>query len=89
MRESYSTQLAAISGILIVGTTLLFALIQSPELVFAPESAVAQGAQPIAHPVEGHEGCDTCHGLKGEMPYPLKHIGWSNSSCMRCHFPLS
>jgi len=89
MRELYSTQLAAISGILIVGITVLFALIQSPEIVFAPGSVVAKGAEAIAHPVEGHEGCDSCHGLKGEMPYPVKHLGWSNRSCMRCHSPSS
>jgi len=89
MRELYSTHLAGISGILIVGITLLFALIQSPEIVSAPESALAKDAQPIAHPLEGYEGCHGCHGLKGKMPYPVKHLGWSNTSCTRCHSPSS
>ena len=39
----------------------------------------------IAHPIV--EGCDTCHGLSGMMPYPADHEGRPNDSCTVCHLP--
>ena len=81
MREIYATQLAIITGFLIVVVTLIFALIQSPEMLAGPERT----STPIPHPVEGYEPCDRCHGLKGVRPYPIKHLGWNEKSCIKCH----
>ena len=81
MREVYSTQLAIIVGFLIVSVTAIFALMQSPETLSVPERTFIY----MPHPVEGHEQCDICHGLKGTVPYPVRHLGWSNKSCAKCH----
>jgi hypothetical protein len=85
MRELYSTQLAVIAGILVVTMTSIFALIQSPEKL----SVLERTSINMPHPLTGYEECDTCHGLKGDSPYPVKHLGWSNSSCTKCHWPVN
>lgn len=81
MREVYSRQLAYIVGALAVAATAVFALIQSPETLSSPERSFLA----IPHPLDGHEQCDTCHGLRGERPYPVRHLGWSRKSCTKCH----
>lgn len=81
MREKYSVYLALASGCLIFLVTILFALLQSPEILTA--SVQRGGAMP--HPFAGKEQCDTCHGFSGIKPYPIRHLGWSNGSCIRCH----
>ncbi len=81
MREVYSTQLSIVVGVLIFMVTAIFAIIQSPEMLSAPERISVS----IPHPVEGYEQCDACHGIKGTRPYPVKHTGWSNGSCTKCH----
>lgn len=81
MREVYSTQLAIVVGVLVVMMVAVFALIQSPEALSAPERTAVS----MPHPVEGYEQCDACHGIKGARPYPVKHLGWSNASCTKCH----
>lgn len=86
MRELYSTMLAFISGLLIVGVTLLFALIQSPE-IYKPETPVWLGRPILSHPLEEYERCNDCHDLDGMAPYPLKHLGWKERSCLQCHLP--
>lgn len=85
MRELYSTVLAVISGLLIVGITLFFALVQSRELIYQPEKPVWMGRSILSHPIEGYEQCTDCHGLEGMAPYPLKHLGWNDRSCVQCH----
>lgn len=84
MRELYSTTLAIVASTIIVLLTLVFALIQSPEARSAPER-IAAG---IPHPVDGRARCDACHGVGGARPYPIRHLGWSNLSCAKCHPPL-
>jgi len=89
MRQAYSTQLAIVTGILILFITGAFALMQSPEMLESPRMEAIVVAQEIPHPIEGHENCGSCHGLKGMMPYPIKHLGWENESCMKCHQGVS
>jgi hypothetical protein len=83
MREKYAVYLALASGGFVFLVTTLFALVQSPEILTA---SVRKGAA-IPHPVAAHEKCDTCHGRTGMMPYPIRHLGWSNASCEGCHSP--
>lgn len=83
MRETYSVHLAVISGTLIILLAVLFAVIQSPALF---ERSVGVAAT-IPHPLEGFRQCESCHGLKGDIPYPIRHLGWSIESCTRCHVP--
>src|SRR5574340_845568 len=84
MREVYSSQLALVVGILIVMVNAIFALIQSPEIHSSPEKVYI----PVPHSVEGRGKCDACHDLKGDRPYPLRHLGWDNRSCLQCHLPV-
>lgn len=84
MREKYSLLLALATGCFIFLVTALFALLQSPEILTV---SVREGVE-IPHPVVGHEKCDACHGSAGGKPYPVRHLGWSNGSCTRCHSPL-
>ena len=86
MRELYSTALATVSGILIVAVTLAFALVQSPEL-FGPEGTAVRRAGVIPHPLAGMEQCVACHGIGKILPYPMRHLGWSEKSCTKCHEP--
>jgi hypothetical protein len=83
MREKYSFYLALATGGLIFVITLWFALLQSPETL----SVSVRRGMAISHPVEGHHECDSCHGRTGTNPYPVRHLGWSNTSCTRCHQP--
>jgi cytochrome c553 len=89
MRQLYSTQLAIAIGILILAVTLLFAFFQSPELMEMDERSAMKTAYDIPHPIQGMQHCNSCHGLKGEKPYTLKHAGWNNESCTKCHSPAS
>jgi hypothetical protein len=75
--------LAVISGTLIILLAVLFAVIQSPALFQRPAGVAAA----IPHPLEGFRECESCHGLKGDIPYPIRHLGWSIESCTRCHEP--
>lgn len=85
----YSTQLAAATGVLIIAVTMVFAFIQSPELLALPETAVTKDAGKIPHPIiEEWQPCAKCHGLKKIKPYPLRHAGWGNESCTKCHVPV-
>lgn len=87
MREHYSNQLAAVTGVLIVLVALAFATLQSPELgELSPGAAMAR-AQAVPHTLEGRAQCNGCHGPRGPMPYPVRHLGWSDPSCTRCHAP--
>lgn len=81
MREKYAVHLALASGGLIFLVTILFALVQSPDIL---SFSVQKGAA-VPHPFAGYETCDSCHGRTGIMPYPIRHLGWSNSSCHGCH----
>lgn len=83
MRETYSTHLAIVTGCLVVAVTVLFALLQSPEILSVPSKA--GGAMP--HPIEAHRQCDSCHGPAGVKPCPIRHLGWSTRSCAKCHPP--
>ena len=85
MREFYSTQLALVVGLLILLVSAFFAFRQSPELLEHRESAAVKAAVALPHPVAGMEQCHDCHGLKSDLPYPVKHTGWSDQSCTRCH----
>ena len=85
MREVYSTELAIITGILIILATVTFALIQSPEILTTPERILFD----VPHRIEGFDQCDTCHGIDSTHPYPSKHLGWNNASCTKCHFPTA
>lgn len=87
MREHYSKQLAAVTGVLIVLVAIAFAAFQTPELgELSPGAAMAR-AQAVPHGLEGRAQCTRCHGPRGPVPYPVRHIGWSNPSCTRCHAP--
>ncbi|MDZ4185675.1 MAG: hypothetical protein U1D97_11935 [Desulfuromonadales bacterium] len=81
MREKYAMHLALASGGLIFLVTILFALVQSPDIL----SASVQTGADVPHPLAGYESCDSCHGREGMMPYPVRHLGWSNNSCQGCH----
>jgi hypothetical protein len=83
VRETYSVHLATVTGTLIVLLAVLFALIQSPTLF----ETTARVAAEIPHPLEGFKQCESCHGLKADIPYPIRHLGWSIESCTRCHAP--
>ena len=83
MREEYSNHLAIITGALIVFLAVIFAWIQSPDLF----EITARPADPIPHPLQGYEECEACHGVKEEIPYTIRHLGWSIKSCTRCHAP--
>jgi hypothetical protein len=83
MREKYSVHLALATGCLIFLVTTLFALLQSPEILSTP---VAKGAA-MPHPLAEHQQCDQCHGHTGMIPYPLRHTGWNNAGCTKCHAP--
>jgi len=48
---------------------------------------VWMGRPILSHPLEEYERCNECHGLDGMAPYPLKHLGWSERSCLQCHPP--
>ncbi|MEW5744601.1 MAG: hypothetical protein AB1805_04070 [Nitrospirota bacterium] len=87
MRQLYAIQLAIATGVLIVIVTTVFALVQNPELLDLPATASVRAASDTPHPIEGYRPCDSCHGMKGESPYPLNHTGWSDESCTRCHIP--
>lgn len=81
MRESYSIQLALATGALVFLVTLLFALVQSPELFVS----AMPPAPRMGHALEGHHQCTDCHGREGIRPYPWNHVGWSLASCTKCH----
>lgn len=81
MREKYSVYLALATGCLVFLLTGLFALLQSPEIL----TASLRVGVAMPHPVAGKEQCDTCHGSAKIKPYPVRHLGWSNGSCTRCH----
>ena len=81
MREKYSVHLALATGCLVFLVTLLFALLQSPEIL----STSVQGGVAIPHPIAGRQKCDQCHGRAGSRPYPVRHVGWNNASCTKCH----
>jgi hypothetical protein len=83
MRELYSFLLSIVAGLFIVIVTVIFAMIQSPEILYAPEREFMS----IPHTIKGRIQCDGCHGIKGIKPYPIRHLGWSNESCMKCHLP--
>ncbi|MBW6520193.1 MAG: hypothetical protein K0A99_04155 [Desulfoarculaceae bacterium] len=83
MREKYSVHLALATGCLIFLVTTLFALLQSPELL----ATAGQGEVAMPHPLVAHQKCDNCHGHAGIRPYPIRHLGWSNTSCPKCHLP--
>jgi len=85
MRQQYSTQLAITAGVLILIATAVFSLVQSPELLAFKEAAAMKSAPPVPHPFAGRRNCRDCHALRSMIPYPLKHAGWSNESCPRCH----
>lgn len=87
MREHYSKQLAAVTGVLIVLVAMAFAALQSPELGDLSPGAAMARAQAVPHGVEGRAQCSRCHGPRGPVPYPVRHLGWSNPSCTRCHVP--
>jgi hypothetical protein len=81
MREKYAVHLALASGGFIFLVAILFALVQSPDIL----SASVQKGAAVPHPFAGYERCDSCHGRAGMIPYPLRHLGWSNDSCQGCH----
>lgn len=83
MRETYSRHLAIFIGIFVFIVTVIFALIQTSELLLEEEWV----RYDMTHPIEGYEQCNTCHGLDAEYPYPINHQGWSNQSCIKCHQP--
>ena len=83
MREKYSIYLALVTGALIVFLAVIFAWIQSPDLF----EVTAGSADAIPHPLEGYRECETCHGVKADIPYTIRHLGWSIKSCTRCHAP--
>jgi uncharacterized paraquat-inducible protein A len=83
MREIYSKQLAIASGILTFLIVIIFSLLQSPEVI----SSDYKLSSKIPHPVEGYENCGSCHGINADWPYPIRHLGWSNNSCLKCHIP--
>ncbi len=60
MRETYSIQLAIVTGCLVVAVTVLFALLQSPEILSVPSKA----GDAIPHPIAAHQQCDSCHGFR-------------------------
>lgn len=84
MRQAYATQLAIISGVLILVVAVSFAAVQIPRL---ERPSLAAAAPVIPHPIEGYENCVDCHGLAGPVPYPTSHLGWPNESCTQCHVP--
>jgi mono/diheme cytochrome c family protein len=84
MRQAYATQLAIVSGVLIVVVAIIFAAVQIPRL---ERPSLAAAAPVIPHPIEGFENCVDCHGLTGPVPYPMSHLGWPNESCTQCHVP--
>ncbi len=81
MRERYAIYLALATGCLVFLITMLFALLQSPEIL----SSAVQKGRTIPHPVADRGQCDNCHGRAGIQPYPIRHLGWSNASCPKCH----
>jgi len=83
MRESYSVILSIVAGFFVAVVTVGFAMIQSPEILRAPERESIS----IPHTIEGRTQCDGCHGIRGIRPYPVRHMGWSNESCKKCHLP--
>jgi len=85
MRQAYSTQLAIVTGILILFIAGTFALVQSPEVLESSGITAITVGQAVPHPIEGHENCDSCHGRKGMRAYPINHLGWKNESCTKCH----
>ena len=85
MRQAYSTQLAWVTGFLVLFIAGAFALIQSPEVLESPGIIAVTVGQAVPHPIEGHENCDSCHGRKGIKAYPINHLGWKKESCMKCH----
>ncbi len=58
MRQRYSKWLAIISGILVLFVSVVFALIQSPEVLESPGLLSLTVAQPIPHSIEEHEDCN-------------------------------
>jgi hypothetical protein len=82
MRQLYSTELAIVSGILIVLAAIIFAIVQTP---FTTDDIAS--ANPTPHPLQGWENCSSCHGPDGTYPYPSRHLGWSDRSCFACHPP--
>jgi hypothetical protein len=83
MREIYSRHLAIIVGIFVFIATVIFALLQTSDMLLEREWE----REDMPHPVEGYEECNSCHGLDAEFPYPQNHQGWSIQSCTQCHMP--
>lgn len=84
MREYYSTQLAVVVGVLLLVVSAAFAFKQSPELL-EHRKAAQRVAMELPHPLAGMENCFDCHGPQSDWPYPPRHTGWSDHSCVRCH----
>jgi mono/diheme cytochrome c family protein len=84
MRQAFATQLAVVTGVLIVILAVIFALIQTPSIA---ENALIAAAPLIPHPLDGYEDCVSCHGRNEDVPYPANHLGWPNTSCTQCHIP--
>jgi len=89
MRQLYSTQIAIITGILIILLVIGFAVMQSPEILEFPETSPVVRAGVMPHAVQGYERCNACHGIDGIKPYPIRHLGWDNKSCIKCHLPYN
>lgn len=83
MKEVYSTQLAIASGVIIFIIVVAFALVQSPALLDL--GTAARETPYVPHPVNGEDRCSSCHRVGGTRPYPLKHLGWNDRSCLECH----
>jgi formate dehydrogenase gamma subunit len=63
--------------------------VYSPDREASPllTKAESVSAPLIAHPVEGMEQCQICHGSSKMRPVPLNHQGRPIESCEICHKP--
>jgi len=87
MRQLVANQLTIIIAVLIVFLAVIFSWFQSSGIVGFVPGPPDQPAQVIPHAVFGYQNCSSCHGLNGQVPFPIDHKSYSNSVCTGCHFP--
>lgn len=87
MRQRIANELTIIIGVVILIFALIFSWFQSTGVVdFVPGPPEANPPE-IPHAVFGYQFCINCHGLDAIVPFPLSHVGYSNSVCTGCHVP--
>lgn len=87
MRQRLANQLVIVIAIIIVFIAVVFSWFQSSGIVGFVPGPPDLPPQEIPHAVFGYQDCIRCHGFGADVPFPLDHVGYSNSVCTGCHIP--